>query len=104
MLNDLFESVTQPERILIRASDKTYNEVTNPAAVYDIDSGLLKIGEVEDMQDYFTKVTKKFQEAGANWLAEKIRFIELPKNQELIDNIFGIYDYICRLHKEYNLL
>lgn len=52
------------EKILIRDGGRVYNEVQNPAIVYDLQAGRLKVGEKEHMEVYFNLATKKYIEAG----------------------------------------
>lgn len=85
----------------IQASGMIYNEVVRPAAVYDAkDSVLLKIGEWENMIDYFDTVQKAYRDAGFHEIANDICLMELPKDQEEIDKVFQICDYIGKLHKK----
>lgn len=87
---------------LIRdVAGKVYNKVKNPAAVYDSrDSVLLKIGERESMEEYFNTIQNQYRFYGFNDMADDISFMELPKNQETIDKVFQICDYIGKLNKQ----
>lgn len=86
---------------LIRdVSGAVFNEIKNPAAVYDGKlSVLLKIGELEEMGQYFNLVQNLYRNHGFNDIADDIYIMELPKNQEEIDKVFQICDYIGKLHK-----
>lgn len=90
---------------LIRdGSGKVYNKVIIPAVVYDAkDSVLLKIGEKEEMETYFETVQNQYRFFGFNEMADDISFMELPKDQETIDKVFQICDYIGKLHKRVKL-
>lgn len=79
---------------------KVFNRVQNPTAVYDAkDSVLLKIGEWGNMYDYFEKVQERYRFYGYSGVAKDIRIMELPKDQEVIDKVFQICDYIGVLHR-----
>ncbi|PLS19403.1 hypothetical protein CVD28_03030 [Bacillus sp. M6-12] len=80
---------------------KVFNEVVNPTVVYDSrDSVLLKIGEKEVMETYFETVQNQYRAFGLHDVADDISLMELPKNQEEIDKVFQICDYIGVLHKK----
>ncbi|GLI82398.1 hypothetical protein ANABIO32_00840 [Rossellomorea marisflavi] len=87
---------------LIRdGSGFVYNEVVNPAAVYDSrDSVLLKIGEKQEMKNYFNTVQNQYRSYGFSDMADDISFMELPRDQETIDKVFQISDYIGKLHRQ----
>ncbi|MCM3109977.1 hypothetical protein [Lederbergia lenta] len=81
-------------------SGKVFNRVNNPAVVYDSnDSVLLKIGEKETMQQFFEFVQNRYRAYGFHDMANDIALMELPKDQEEIDKVFQICDYIGKLHK-----
>lgn len=71
-----------------------YNSVLNPAAVYDIKLGLLKIGEKYEIKKYFNELIEKLEEYNIDNMKSYINYIELPRNQELIDKIFQDELYI----------
>lgn len=87
---------------LIRdGSGQVFNEVQNPAAVYDSrDSVLIKIGEFSDMQQYFNSIQNSYRAHGFHLEADDIALMELPKDQAEIDKVFGICDYIGKLHAQ----
>jgi hypothetical protein len=85
---------------LIQSGGKVYNKVNNPAAVYDSrHSVLLKLGEVENMQEYYNALQNRYRAFGLHNEADDICLMELPHDQEEIDKVFGICDYIGKLHK-----
>lgn len=77
------------------------NTVRNPAAVIDIVEGeevvLLKIGELEEMQEYMKSMKQSIRDTygpvGLNMIAT-ITCIPLIKNQDLIDKIFNNTGYL----------
>ena len=80
---------------------KQYNQVNKPAAVYDArHSVLYKIGEWEDMVVYFETLQAAYRRLGLPDIADDICIMELPKDQEEIDKVFQICDYIGTLHKQ----
>jgi hypothetical protein len=87
---------------LIRdGAGKIYNTVENPAVVYDSrDSVLLKIGERESMEEFFNTVQNQYRFYGFSDMADDISFMELPRDQEIIDKVFQICDYIGKLHRQ----
>lgn len=87
-------------KIKIRDEKKVYNEVCNPAVVYDIKSGLLKIGEKEEMEYYFNKTNRLYRQCGLHDIANDLYLMELPKDQEIVDKVFQIHDYVLHLHKQ----
>lgn len=86
--------------VLRDGNGKTYNEVKRPTAVYDAQhSVLLKIGEFDKMMDYFNHVQTTYRTQGFHEIADDIYVMELPNDQEEIDKVFQICDYIGKLHK-----
>lgn len=77
-----------------------YNEVNNPTVIFDSrDSVLLKIGERESMEQYFGIIQQAYRSKGFGDVADDIILMELPKEQEEIDKVFQICDYIGVLYK-----
>lgn len=88
-------------KIKIQASGIIYNEVTEPAVVYEQETGTLyKIGEKKVMEKYYKEVQEKYQLGGFPKEAENVRFMELPPNQELVDKIFQNSGYLKRFVDE----
>lgn len=86
---------------LIRDSKKIHNKVENPAVVYDGESSvLLKIGEKSKMEEFFTIIQERYRSFGFYDMADNIYLMDLPRDQEEIDKVFGICDYIGKLHKD----
>jgi hypothetical protein len=85
--------------VKIRSDNKVYREVKKPAAVYDFESGLLKIGEEDEMKKYYEVIVKSYEFLDMPQFAATIRFIRLPDDQQLIDKIFNISGFICRIEK-----
>lgn len=87
----------------IRDEKKTHNEVSRPTAVYSYDERggvLLKIGEYDVMSDYFDDTVDRYRSFGYNEIADQIYLMELPKDQEVIDKVFQITNYIGKLHED----
>lgn len=85
---------------LLRDNKKVYREIEEPCAVFHKELGtLLKIGEKEEMQSYFDNITNRYRAFGLHQEADQITLMELPKEQEEIDKVFGIVDYIGRLYQ-----
>lgn len=82
------------------STGKVFNKVQNPTAVYDArDSVLLKIGEWENMYKFYEEVQARYNLFGYSEEARDIHIMTLPKDQELIDKVFQICDYIGVLHR-----
>lgn len=86
---------------LLRDSKKVYREVEEPYAVFHKGCGtLFRIGEKIEMESYFDSVTNRYRAFGFHGEADEITLMELPKDQEEIDRVFGIVDYIGRLYQK----
>jgi hypothetical protein len=86
---------------LIRDHQKVYREVEEPYAVFHKGCWTLyKIGEKEHMESYFEFVTNRYRAFGFHGEADEIILMELPKDQEEIDKVFGIVDYIGKLYQQ----
>lgn len=72
------------------------NVVEHPAIVYDKDTyTLFRIGEASEIKEYYEKL--KSIKCGYDeicQLVDSIAYMELPNNQELIDNLFNITGYL----------
>lgn len=81
---------------LIRGGDgEVINKVKNPGAVVDYELGiLLKIGEYEDMKEYYEIMRNKYIVANFVSEANSLAYMNLPKDQEEIDKIFQNTGYI----------
>ncbi|WP_078598565.1 hypothetical protein [Evansella clarkii] len=79
---------------------EVYNQVENPAAVFDLESGTLqKIGEADKMQETFNFMNDTYRTAGFHEMADDLRYMELPKDQKEIDKVFQNTGYIKRLYE-----
>lgn len=86
---------------LIRDNTQVFNEVSEPGAIMDVKTGtLLKIGEYEVMEEYWEFMRKQYINNGFRDMADDIMLVQLPKNQEIIDKVFNISDYIGTLYKK----
>jgi len=77
--------------------DRTiYNQVESPAAVFDADTGtLLKIGESDIIFNYYEDLQQVYRDKGfPKLMADALVFVDLPKDQELIDQIFQCSGFI----------
>jgi hypothetical protein len=90
----------ESEYLVRDGSGKVFNRVKNPTAVYDArDSVLMKIGEKEIIHGFFEEVQTRYRAFGFTKEANDICMLELPKDQEVIDKVFQICDYIGVLHR-----
>lgn len=88
------------EKYLVRdAKGNIFNELINPAVVFDKDLGvLLKIGEFDVMLEYYKETVNLYNNAKIGHAAESIALMNLPKNQDEIDKAFQISGYINVLY------
>lgn len=81
------------------SSGRVYNKVNNPAVVFDCEDGVLhKIGEREKMIKFHEDMQSRYKEFGFHDIADDIKFMDLPKDQDEIDKVFNICDHIKRLY------
>lgn len=85
------------------SNNKIIRKLENPAIIYDLKSGLVKIGEIKEVQETFTSLVDRYKLNGFSELADDLRYLELPHDEELIDKIFNISGYILTVHKNLNL-
>ncbi len=87
---------------LIRdGSGYVFNEVENPAVVFDSScSVLLKIGEHEQMEKYYSFVYRRLTSAGIDDMANDLVLMSLPRDQGEIDKVFQICDYVGKIYEE----
>jgi len=86
---------------LIRNGNEVFNEVQNPYAIFNKSRGsLIRIGEKQVMEDYFEEVQKRYRSIGFHQEADDVGLMELPKDQDEIDKVFQIVDYIGILYKK----
>ena len=89
---------------LLRDHNKIYREVEEPYAVFHKECGtLFRIGEKEEMEDVLEHMTSRYRMFGFHEEAEQVTLMELPKDQEEIDKVFGIVDYIGKLYQKHIL-
>lgn len=80
-------------------SGQIFNRVTNPAAVFDKETGTIhKIGERDVIIEHFNLMTEHYRAHGLHDVADDVTFMELPKIQDELDKVFQITGYIKRLH------
>lgn len=80
---------------------KVFNKVSNPAIVFDKESGVYhKIGEYEIMKSYHEAAVVVYQRNEFYKMAEDLILLELPKDQEVLDNVFQISGYIKKFYEE----
>lgn len=92
----------EKKKFLLRdAKGNIFNELNNPAVVFDKDLGvLLKVGEFGVMLDYYKEVVSLYNNAGLSHAAENIALMDLPREQEEIDKVFQISGYVNTLYKK----
>lgn len=90
------------KEFLIRDGQGTvFNKVIRPTVVMDTELGImLKIGEYNDMMDYFDTTSNSYRKIGFHQYADELALMELPKNQEEIDKVFQITNYVAELYKK----
>lgn len=78
-----------------------YNMTENPAVVFDKECGTLyKIGERETMLIYFQFLSESYRNAGYDYIANDMTFMELPHDQEEVDRVFQNSGYIKQLYEK----
>ena len=88
----------------IQDDHKVYRMVKQPAAVFDKKTHiLLKIGEYQDMLEYYSNTQDTYRNSGLHDMASDIVFMELPKDQDEIDKVFQITNYIGTLYNHTNI-
>lgn len=89
-------------KFLIRSADgEVINKVENPGAVVDCEMKiLLKIGEFEDMEEYYDIMRNRYLSANFVDQANSLAYMHLPKDQEEIDKIFQNTGYIEKYMKD----
>ena len=74
-----------------------FNTVTEPAVVFDKACGtVLKIGQYENMDAYFSMMYTKYSTMGFQDEANDLALLALPKDQEIIDKVFQNTGFILR--------
>lgn len=85
---------------LLRTKKEVIRKLEDPYVVFDSEhSVLLKIGEKKEMEEYFDLATRSYRSYGYDSQADVICLMELPKDQEEIDKVFNICDYVGRLYE-----
>lgn len=80
---------------------KVYQTLKNPAVLFDKDSGvLLKIGEAHHIAMAHEEYAAKYREHGHHGMANDLTYLELPLDQELVDNIFQKTGYLRSMMAE----
>lgn len=78
-----------------------FNTVEEPAAVFDRETGTLhKIGNRENIMAHFNVMTQAYRAHGFHDMADDVTFMELPKDQEILDKVFQNSGYIKRLYEQ----
>ncbi|MFV1457551.1 hypothetical protein [Bacillus mycoides] len=81
-----------------------YNRVKNPAALYDAELSVLhKVGESEFIASEYTRMVGMYRNAGLHEEADALQTLDLPHDQNEIDKVFQICDYIGVLHRKHKL-
>lgn len=74
---------------------EVFNRVNRPTVVFDSETFTWhKIGELEDMIEYLHESRDAYSKAGLRAMAKSLKLLELPQDQELVDNVFNITGYI----------
>lgn len=78
-----------------------YNRITNPGVVFTKSCGTLhKVCEREAALAYFNLSYDAYASAGFQDMANDLCYMELPRDQALIDDVFQITGYIKRLYEQ----
>lgn len=86
------------KRILIRDDKQVFNIARRPTIVFNKRTKtLLNIGEYVEMLDYFNKKKEYLLQEGFASEAQSLEFLELEKDQELIDKILNTPDYLSKI-------
>lgn len=75
---------------MIQFRDHNYSlHVEKPAIIYSVETkSRVKHGELIDMMEFCDIMKKKYIDAGFPNYADDLAVLELPQNQELIDELF----------------
>ena len=84
---------------MVKIGDK---EVKQPAVMYDIVSGLMKIGEFEEVLKEYNETKRTMMSSGFGDMVEDLRLIKIPADQALVDRIGDSETYILEYHEEVN--
>lgn len=89
----------------VRDSDgMAYSQVKNPAALYDAEFSVLhKIGESAFIAAEYKRMVEAYRNAGLYDEANALQTMDLPHDQEEIDKVYQICDYIGVLHRKHKL-
>lgn len=86
----------------IRIDGVTYNEVYNPAVVFDTSiMRRVRIGEYTDMVAYWQVATTAYREGGFPEMAEDLVVLELPRDQVRIDEMLDNESLLATYYEEY---
>lgn len=89
------------KQFMIRDNKTVFNQVEQPAVVFDKESGtLLYIGEREVMQEKFEQYNAVYRASGFVDMAEALVLMDLPHDQDVIDKVFQITGYVKKLYEE----
>ena len=90
----------QQTYLIRNAYGEVYNEVLEPTVVLDIDTGTLhKIGEYDDVESYYNELIEAYNSHGYFDQANSIALFSLPKDQEIIDNVYNNTGYVLTVYK-----
>lgn len=87
---------------LVRDSKgEIFNRLKEPAVILDTEEEIvLKNGEYDDMLKYFEIMCKKYRDAGFDFMADNLAVMHLPKDQDEIDKVFSMHNYIGVIYKQ----
>lgn len=81
------------------------SSVKKPAALFDTEDGTLyKLGEYVEVKSHYERCVSIYKEFGMEDQLETLAFLELKKDQELIDNIFQDSSHLQEIYKETKVL
>lgn len=74
----------------VRSEKKAFGTTSRPAILYDRkDIVMHKIGDIEMVNDVYNIMRNAYMSHGFTEIANDLAILELPLNQELIDNLFN---------------
>lgn len=75
--------------VQIRSETKVYSSTEKPAVLYDQRACvMMKMGDIEMIQDAYRYMRESYLVHGYEEMANDLAILELPLNQELVDELF----------------
>lgn len=91
--------MTDKTFLIRNAYGEVFNEVSRPTVVFDTETGTIhKIGDFGVVYKFYDQITTAYVDAGFINQARAMALMELPKDQEIVDNVFNNTGYILKIH------